>query len=438
MILPDSRRKIYWDAFIFVITILTAIFTPLNIIFGTHLSAYWVWFEIVSGLFFAIDIAIRFNTAVVVDGRLVLDKKLIAKKYLRRSFWIDLFAVMPWSMVAFAVSGPILFYSSGLPHLDSFHTFELLSLFRLVRIFEFTKRLERGAYANASMIRLGVLLFWLSLSAHWIACAWYYLQGDGTADLKGDNYLRAMYWCVTTICTIGYGDITPKTNGQILFTIFIEIFGAGFYGFLIGNLASLLANMDLIKTRFRERLERMTAFLSYHRIPTDLRTNVHEYYTHLWEVRRGQDDSSILNDLPVTLRGDVIYFLSQPILEKVPFLKDASEPLLRELSLNVTARLALPEETIFSKGDRGEELYLINRGSVEVLNQKGDVLARLGEGNFFGEVALLEDSPRNATIKSSEYTDLYILKKDTFDHVLKKYPDFAKNVRAIAAQRKNK
>jgi CRP-like cAMP-binding protein len=134
----------------------------------------------------------------------------------------------------------------------------------------------------------------------------------------------------------------------------------------------------------------------------------------------------------------VIYFLSQPILEKVPFLKDASEPLLRELALNVSARLVLPNEIIFSRGDRGEELFLINRGSVEVLNDKGEVLARLGEGNFFGEVALLEDSPRNATIKSSEYTDLYFLQKNTFDHVLKKYPDFAKNVRAIAAQRKNK
>ncbi len=438
MILPDNRYKLYWDTFIFVITIATAILTPINLIFGYHLSLFWSVFEIISGAFFAIDVFVRFNTAKLIEGRLIKDRRSVARSYMRRSFSIDLFAVMPWSIVANAFSGPVQFYDNGLPHLNTLHTLELLSLFRLVRIFEFTNRLERGAYANASMIRLGVLLFWLSLSAHWIACSWYYLQGDGTISLHGDNYLRAMYWCVTTICTIGYGDITPKTNSQILFTIFVEIFGAGFYGFLIGNLASLLANMDLIKTRFRERLERMTAFLNYYRIPNELKTNVREYYTHLWEVRRGQDDSNILNDLPVTLRNDVVYFLSQPILEKVPFLKTASEPLLRELALNVHPRLTLPGEVVFSKGDRGEELFLINRGSVEVLNEKNERLALLGEGGFFGEVALLEDSPRNATIKSAEYTDLYILHKTTFDHILKKYPDFAKNIQAIAAQRRNK
>ena len=70
-----------------------------------------------------------------------------------------------------------------------------------------------------------------------------------------------------------------------------------------------------------------------------------------------------------------------------------------------------------------------------LINLVEQLLELLGEGDFFGEVALLLKQPRNATIRSIGYCDLYSLNKESFDRVISYYTDFEKKIQQMARDR---
>ena len=137
-----------------------------------------------------------------------------------------------------------------------------------------------------------------------------------------DQYLRGVYWCVTTIATIGYGDYTPNhdSNLQIIYTIVVMVFGVGMYGYIIGNVASLIANLDTARATYQEKMEEINDFLRAKRVPGPLQSRVRDYYAYLWETQKSVSPVSITEELPHTLSMEILLFLNRTILEKVsPF-----------------------------------------------------------------------------------------------------------------------
>jgi hypothetical protein len=97
-----------------------------------------------------------------------------------------------------------------------------------------------------------------------------------------------------------------------------------------------------------------------------------------------------------------------------------------------------PGEVLFRQGDPGDCAYFIQTGEVEVL--RGDagqetVVARLGPGQHFGEMALLSNQPRNATIRATEACSLSVLGKRNFMTLLAALPATRDHIVATARTR---
>ncbi|MGH6692501.1 MAG: cyclic nucleotide-binding domain-containing protein, partial [Gammaproteobacteria bacterium] len=101
---------------------------------------------------------------------------------------------------------------------------------------------------------------------------------------------------------------------------------------------------------------------------------------------------------------------------------------------NITNEHYEAGETIFHQGDLGDRLYVIRRGSVEVVRD-GERLNVLGAGAYFGEMALLASKPRNATIRAVEATDVLTVAKGDFAKLLAGFPEFAGILTDLASQR---
>ncbi|MFH0821013.1 MAG: cyclic nucleotide-binding domain-containing protein [Candidatus Peregrinibacteria bacterium] len=105
------------------------------------------------------------------------------------------------------------------------------------------------------------------------------------------------------------------------------------------------------------------------------------------------------------------------ILKSVPFFRELSESDLQAIVAKVIMEYYPANHVLFNEGDPAEKMYLIKRGSVEVIRGKR-VVAELGTGEFFGEMALVSDDTRNATVRTTSETELLVLQKQDFRHLL--------------------
>jgi voltage-gated potassium channel len=336
---------------------------------------------------------------------------------------------MPWFIVDLVAVIPFRVLPGGA-------LFELLRLLKLARIAQLMGRWQRQAVQHAQILRLVFFVCWLLIIAHWLACGWLAIGGIDMEMDEFSKYLRALYWCLTTLATVGYGDIVPKTNLQTAYAMVVMLLGVGVYGYVIGNVTNLVANIDLAKTHYRENMERLAAFMQYRNIPPALQRRLRDYYAYLWENHLGYDESTVLADLPDSLRTEVALFLRRDYIEHAPLFQGASHELVREMALQLRPVVFTPGDFIFRVGQYGHNMYFISRGTVEIIAPDGTtVLTTLTDGQFFGELALLFSQPRTASVRAVDYCDLYTLDKDTFDHVLTRYPEFAAYIKEAAGRR---
>jgi len=127
--------------------------------------------------------------------------------------------------------------------------------------------------------------------------------------------------------------------------------------------------------------------------------------------------------------------ITPDVLEQLPLFEGADPLLLNSIIMALHADAAEAGEIIIEKGDIAKEMYLLCRGEVEVLDDKGTVLKTLKDGDFFGEVGILMSMPRNATIRAKTLCDLFVLQKSDFGRILKDHPQFADNIKKIAKER---
>ena len=123
------------------------------------------------------------------------------------------------------------------------------------------------------------------------------------------------------------------------------------------------------------------------------------------------------------------------ILEKSPLFKNA-DPLLLNTAIMALQPMAVgPGIAIVRKGDLADEMYLICRGKVEVIDDAGNVISTLEDGEFFGEIGLLMSIPRTATVKTKTLCDLFVLHRSDFLHILNDHPKFAETITEVARER---
>lgn len=145
----------------------------------------------------------------------------------------------------------------------------------------------------------------------------------------------------------------------------------------------------------------------------------------------------IVNMVDGSIRSDVNVqrtALICQILQEFPLFRELPPRVLAEVADQLQLRSFPAGSEIIRQGELGQEFFVIGQGEVDILVD-GQPVAVLGPGSFFGEVSLIRDQPRNATVRARGSVTCFILNKQNFDAVIKASASFEQELRKALFER---
>jgi voltage-gated potassium channel len=253
-----------------------------------------------------------------------------------------------------------------------------LLMFRIVRFFKLAR------YSPAMRSLLDVLVrerralfgaFVIMLGAALlVASAIHYVERDVQPDKFG-TIPDAMWWAIVTLATVGYGDVVPVTPLGKALTAVAIFFGVTLVALPIG----------IIATAFAEEIHR--------------------------------------RDFVVTWS----------MLARVPLFNELNASEIADIMRLLRAQTVASGDIIVRRGEPGHSMYFVASGEVEIELKDGNV--RLGVGDFFGEIAVLRQTRRTATVRAATRANLLVLEAEALHSLMEGNPSIAKRMNEVMRKR---
>ncbi|XP_049599718.1 cyclic nucleotide-gated cation channel [Syngnathus scovelli] len=391
----------------------------------------WLVLDYLSDIVYVMDTCVRLRTGFLEQGLLVKDHVKLRDSYMRTlQFKLDVVSILPTDLA---------YFSTGI------HTPQLRfnRLLRFPRMFEFFDRTEtRTNYPN--IFRICNLVLYILVIIHWNACIYYAISkslGLGSDTWVFPNaskpeyssltrtYVYCLYWSTLTLTTIGEMP-APVRDEEYLFVVFDFLVGVLIFATIVGNVGSMIANMNATRAEFQARIDAIKHYMHFRKVSRELETRVIKWFDYLWTNKKAVDEQEVLKNLPNKLRAEIAINVHLETLKKVRIFQDCEAGLLVELVLKLRPQVFSPGDYICRKGDIGKEMYIIKEGKLAVVGDDGVTqYALLLAGSCFGEISILNikgskmGNRRTANIRSLGYSDLFCLSKDDLMEAVTEYPD---------------
>ena len=435
VIYPYEPWKQRWDMMIALLILYAAITVPVRIGFQVDAEG-WVWtFEMLSSLVFIVDVIFTFRTAYIIDYSFWETRSLpIAQKYMSGWFWIDAPSSIPIELLELVVGEA----SADVAAMRMLRLFRLIRLLKLFKMSEMRTRLEDNEiHINLHLMRLVTLVCQLLYCAHLLGCGWFYTTWFPTEDgrtwlLRYDaeaadrevsyKYMISVYWALTTLTTVGYGDITPQNNLERMYSCLALLTGSLVFATMLASVNSLVAALDRQGAEAEEKLDQVKEYMRFRNLPRDLVVRMRRYYTYFYSHKTVFDESDILGNLTPSLRYEVVTYALKETIQCIPLFKALDPEFQAEVFPLLKPMSASPREIIYSRGDRPDGLFFLLKGQVEVISSfDGRVLYRVGPHRYFGESAIT-GRRRNATHRAMLSCDMIVIFQDQLMDLFQRRP----------------
>jgi Ca2+-binding EF-hand superfamily protein/CRP-like cAMP-binding protein len=433
MLSAQGMPRILWDLTTMICLLYLIVSMPLRMGFELDPEGFGLWLERLIDAFFICDIVVNFRSYYLDEtGREITDQKQCALNYLRGWFTIDFLSSIPFD-----------WFLSGLGSTKAIKSAKLSKAVKVVRLLKLSKLMKSSAYAHAledwfAMNRFGLQLVKMLVTAfslaHFMSCFWAFMGNladpetepeqawfnsythggfDWEQSTTGEQYLLALYWSITTVTTVGYGDVLPASNYERMYVIGAMLVGGAFYGLVIANMNSIVTNMDTNSRMYNERMDAVCSYLSERKFPPSLAFRVRKYFKHLLLHKTALDEQVILEKLSPQLRQEVSRFLIDDLVLQQPLFKGLSDLALTVL-LQILTPLEFSEGTLICRvGEKSQDAYISRQGIMTLLTLEGKAIRRLKPGDMFGELSLLDvQAERECSLLASSDVECYSIARE--------------------------
>jgi hypothetical protein len=409
-----------WDGWVTLLLVFTTYVTPYEVAYlgnecfpvepATVCSASDRWNQMTQGalvmffinrivdLSFFCDMIKTFFVSYFDEKRQewVTNHSIIALRYLKFWFAIDLVSILPFDMMSFFTSNEALENAKGARLIRLLRLLKLLRILRGARIL--AKWQDYFGWSHNS-VQLGQFLACVLTMIHWCACLlrmvpdleenlnsngedsnWmtYYQPLSAAAypcqcirdSPQAEQYVAALYWATMTLTTIGYGDVTMQTQGERVFATLCMIICGAIYAYAIGSICGLITNTDEASQEFNKNSDLLNAYCLEHQLDMALTVRLREFFRNIKPFLRNEHYRDLLSLMSPTLQGEVIAHTFSATWKAVPFfqLNDTEEQqyeqkeFLTRICLAMSADVTGPKEVVFAQGERMRGMYVIQEG----------------------------------------------------------------------------
>jgi len=295
-----------------------------------------------------------------------------------------------------------------------------------------------------------------------------FCKGEGTklptTYLAYQRYTMSIYWAITTVSTIGYGDVTPKGTYEIGFVAVVEFIGMISFAYTVTTLAKLINDLNAKEVDYGGCLDRMIEYMNEKKTSKDLKLRVIQYM-HFAHNSRFYDagyggEEQMLGCLSLRLRDELRADIFYPKLRQMgcieamerqlaealdePTAKSMIDDCVYELSLNLSVDACMSGTLVVKAGDTGDEMYIVLSGKVTVWASEDDTrlysVSAVDNTPFFGLVEMLKemdtgvDEVKDHEVISDDYCDFAVVNKTQFQAAMEGFEDVLAQFKLLAEQ----
>jgi len=468
LVSPNGTFKQTWNVLITVLMVYTATVMPFRFAFyETVFWDEWTVLELTMDLIFLCDVGVNFFSIYTKgNGYVVIDHKRIAVHYLKTWFALDLVASVPYTLLDLWKSDT----TASQPRVNLFlrlarlpRMYKLMRLFRIAKVFKstvtesessFLVRLENYLQVNSRIYKLVKFLGTALVAVHIAACVWYFIAR--VTDFSQDSwvvrfglmeagvwtqYLAAFYWTLTTMITVGYGDITPGNTLERLVAMLWMFIGVGFYTFTIGSLSTFLMSIDTRESILTSKLGAVQELYRETGISKATKAKIQQAIRYNTFTLGSVWDRSLFDDLPKGLKYEVVTSMYGGAFKDFPFFSKRDMAFVVYVMPKLRPSTLKENEYLYREGEYADAMHLIARGRMNfVLTHTEIVYKAYMRGSYVGEIELIRGTVREDNTMSYGNTELLSLDKQDFFNMMEEFPVEGKEIERLAGlrQRQNK
>ncbi|KAI0529361.1 hypothetical protein KFK09_001909 [Dendrobium nobile] len=297
-------------------------------------------------------------------------------------------------------------------------------------------RLEKDIRFSYFWIRCTRLIFVTILLVHCAACLYYLLadryphQGKTWIGAAIPNfreaslwirYISALYWSITTMTTVGYGDLHAVNITEMIFNIFYMLFNLGLTAYLIGNMTNLVVEGTRRTMEFRNNIQAASNFVCRNHLPPRLKQQILAYMCLRFKAE-SLNQQHLLDQLPNSIRKNICEQLFLPTVKDVYLFKGITREMLLLLVTQMKAEYIPPKEDVIMQSEAPDDVYIIVSGKIEIIHseeEREQIVGTLTTGEIFGEASALTNRPQSFTFRSKTLCQLLRLKRNTLKEAMK-------------------
>ncbi|KAI8838255.1 cyclic nucleotide-binding-like protein [Chytriomyces cf. hyalinus JEL632] len=440
-----SEFSVDWDFGMSVIYVATLWLIPFA--FGFALAIPGAFSAVVTTLF-GLDTVISFTTLRTTNPAMQALKSPTLKDwqlhYLKHGLLIDVITTIPLEIISVPLAPASILW-----------LIKLLRLYKLPQIMSVSPWYLKALKSLTTFFGIGhsvavifPLFFIFCAFLHLQSCALFFMARvypssdwdviSDTLPSLFDQYTWALYFAVGNTFPLSY---KTRYSAEKWVVLVFVITGASIYASILGTISSLAMGVDASGRLFKQKLDEVHEYVRW----KELGPATHQKLLKYYELKyRGKffEESSLLHDMNDSLRMEIATHNCRQLISKVSFLRrdehDGRDDLfIGRIAQALTTCYYVPGDVVFTQGEMANEMYFIMSGCVHVIVEEKRV-ATFKDGAFFGEISLMGNIPRTATVQAATATMLYKLTRDAFTAIVREFDDVKQKIDAIYADRMEK